>query len=356
MASTADPGDVQEQPQQQENPPVDSEFPGIPDLEDFDYITPTLLCKNLVPKIKIVEVAALTIEDPSSYPAAEAFDWFDIRIATLEKQAGEWRVAYHASQAQRYREQLTDTVDLEMVAIPSGEFAMGSPNETVGYRYNNESPQHRVKISSFYMGRYPVTQAQWRVVAAMPQENRRLKSAPSRFTGDARPVERVSWNDAVEFCARLSRQTGRAYRLPSEAEWEYACRAGTNTPFHFGEMITTEVANYDGSAYRDGPKGKKRGETTPVTEFGIANAFGLSDMHGNIWEWCLDHWHNNYYGAPTDGSAWLSTIRGEGRIRRGGFWGYDPWTCRSASRYHCTSDAVDYSIGFRVVLALRGTP
>ncbi|MFM6071877.1 MAG: formylglycine-generating enzyme family protein, partial [Dolichospermum sp.] len=168
-------------------------------------------------------------------------------------------------------------------------------------------PQHEVTIKPFSMGKYPITQAQWQAVAALPQVNQELKPNPSRFKGAKRPVERVSWHDAVEFCARLSNHSQRPYRLPSEAEWEYACRAGTITPFHFGETITTELANYNGNnTYGDGPKGVYRGETTEVGSFKIANEFGLYDMHGNVWEWCQDDWHNNYEGAPTDGSAWIS--------------------------------------------------
>ncbi|NJL49374.1 MAG: formylglycine-generating enzyme family protein [Leptolyngbyaceae cyanobacterium SM2_5_2] len=176
-----------------------------------------------------------------------------------------------------------------MVAIPAGTFLMGSP-EDEPQRYGSESPQHEVTVEAFFMGRYPITQAQWRTVAAWPQVERELNANPSRFKDDDRPVERVSWYDATEFCARLSAYTGREYRLPAEAEWEYACRAGTTTPFHFGETIATELANYRGTeweevggsgSYGDGPKGEYREETTPVDHVEGANAFGLSDMHGN---------------------------------------------------------------------------
>ena len=123
---------------------------------------------------------------------------------------------------------------------------MGSP-EDERERYSNESPQHEVTVKSFFMGKYPVTQAQWKVVAALPQVNRKLNPDPSIFKGNDRPVETVSWYYAVEFCDRLSKLTGKSYRLPSEAEWEYACRAGTTTPFHFGKIITTDLANYNGN-------------------------------------------------------------------------------------------------------------
>ncbi len=192
-----------------------------------------------------------------------------------------------------------------MIEIPTGTFSMGAPGQELDSN-NTERPQHKVTVPSFYMGRYPVTQAQWKFVATLPQVNKKLDPNPSGFEGDNRPVERVSWYDAVEFCDRLSRHTKRQYRLPSEAEWEYACRAGTKTPFHFGGTITTDLANYNGNeTYGQGPKGVDRQKTTEVGSFGVANNFGLYDMHGNVWEWCLDDWHNDYTDAPTDGSAWL---------------------------------------------------
>jgi len=155
----------------------------------------------------------------------------------------------------------------------------------------------------------------------------------------------------VEFCDRLSQQTGKNYRLPSEAEWEYACRAGTTTPFHFGETISPKYANYDGrTVYGDnGFEGEYREQTTPVGSFGVANRFGLSDMHGNVWEWCTDHWHENYDNAPTDGSAWVTDGNSDRRVLRGGSWGNDPEGCRSA--YRARNDPADtYDFyGFRVV-------
>ncbi|HIK45183.1 MAG TPA: formylglycine-generating enzyme family protein, partial [Leptolyngbyaceae cyanobacterium M65_K2018_010] len=168
-----------------------------------------------------------------------------------------------------------EALPLHMVLIPGGTFWMGSP-EDEPQRLDSEGPQHEVTVPSFMMGRYPVTQAQWQAVAQLPQVERELNPDPSYFKGQDRPVERVNWYEAVEFCARLSAHTGRAYRLPTEAEWEYACRADTTTPFYFGNTLTTEVANYNGTyTYADGPKGEYRKETTPVDHFGIANAFGL---------------------------------------------------------------------------------
>jgi eukaryotic-like serine/threonine-protein kinase len=189
--------------------------------------------------------------------------------------------------AQSYVQDLGNGVGLEMMAIPGGRFLMGSP-ETEVQRYSSESPQHEVTVAPFFLGKYAVTQAQWRAVAALPKVERDLDAAPSYFKGANRPVEGVSWYDAVEFCQRLSQASGRKYRLPSEAEWEYACRAGTTTPFHFGETITAELANYDGnSTSANAPKGKYRNQTTNVGSF-PPNSFGLYDMHGNVWEWCAD--------------------------------------------------------------------
>ncbi|MFH7245852.1 MAG: SUMF1/EgtB/PvdO family nonheme iron enzyme [Spirulina sp.] len=244
-----------------------------------------------------------------------------------------------------------DVAPLHLMAIPSGELMMGSTQDDPGH-YKDESPQHLVKLNPFFISQYPVTQAQWRAVAALPQQARELAPDPSRFKGDPRPVEQVSWHDAVEFCARLSAHTGRTYRLPSEAEWEYACRADTTTPFYFGATITTNLANYDGSVFLNEPEGNQRGETTPVGTF-PPNAFGLCDMHGNVWEWCLDHWHDNYSGAPTDGSAWLTEDEAANRVIRGGSWYSFPRNCRSACRDTYPGDRFN-DIGFRVVCEAPG--
>ncbi len=261
----------------------------------------------------------------------------------------------HRQKAQYFTEDLGKGVGLDMVLIPSGSFMMGSPEDELE-RYENEGPQHLVSIQTFFMSKYPVTQAHWEAVAALPQVNRKLNPAPSNFKGKNRPVESVSWWEAVEFCDRLSRKTDRDYHLPSEAEWEYACRAGTSTPFHFGETIAPELANYySEDAYGPGPTAKSRGETTDVGSFGVANAFGLYDMHGNVLEWCADHWHENYEGAPTDGSAWVTENENNSRMLRGGSWYGDPRSCRSAYRLGSYPDLRSSPVGFRVACAAART-
>jgi formylglycine-generating enzyme required for sulfatase activity len=174
-----------------------------------------------------------------------------------------------------------------------------------------------------------------------------MGSNPSAFKGNNRPVEQVSWNDAVKFCEKLSQKTGKNYKLPSEAEWEYACRAGTTTPFYFGESITPELVNYDGNyTNSSAPKGQYRQQTTDVGSF-PPNAFGLYDMHGNVWEWCQDDYINSYNNAPTDGSA--LTGRSSIKLVRGGSWNDHPGNCRSAFRYSLILGYDFYNIGFRVV-------
>jgi len=255
---------------------------------------------------------------------------------------------------QYFVEDLGNGVELEMVLINGGTFKMGAP-KTEEDSYDNERPQHQVTVPTFFMGKYPITQAQWKDVAALSKVNRDLEPDPSKFKGDNRPVEQVSWYDAVEFCDRLAAHTKRQYCLPSEAEWEYACRAGTITPFHFGETITSELGNYDANyTYGAGEHGTYREETTVVASFEVANAFGLYDMHGNVDEWCLDDWHNNYEGAPTDSSPWfdnndnLFQKQGEALLR-GGSWKNHPKFCRSAYRSLNNRDNLSNSIGFRVV-------
>ncbi|MFN6339407.1 MAG: formylglycine-generating enzyme family protein, partial [Cyanobacteriota bacterium] len=181
-----------------------------------------------------------------------------------------------------------------------------------------------------------------------------LNPQPSGFNGANRPVERVSWQEAMEFCRRLSQRTQREITLPSEAQWEYACRAGTTTPFAFGETLTSELANYDGSyTYGTGPKGLYRKGTTDVGNF-PANAWGVHDMHGNVWEWCLDPWHDNYEGAPTDGTAWADGGSSGAKPLRGGSWFNGPGLCRSAFRVRWPLDNSGNYVGFRLCVSPPG--
>ena len=239
-------------------------------------------------------------------------------------------------------EDLGNGIILEMTSIPAGEFIMGSPEYEESHE-NTESPQHQVKVASFYMGTFLITQAQFRAI---------MNASPSCMVGEDHPVECVSWNAVVDFCTLLSQKTGRNYRLPSEAEWEYVCRAGTKTSFHFGNAINTNLANYDGRyIYRSGAKGEYRQTTTPVGTFS-PNAFGLYDMHGNVWEWCQDIWHDDYIGAPIDGSAWESGRSSIYRVLRGGSWYGYPWYCRSAARGRGKQGDWKLYYGFRVALTL----
>ena len=249
---------------------------------------------------------------------------------------------------QYFSEPLTEVIELEMMFIPAGDFMMGCPEREDGN--DDEKPQQPVSIAQFFMAKMPVTQAQWRAVASMPQIGIPLEPDPARFKGANRPVERVNWHEAIEFCQRLTANTHKTYTLPTEAMWEYTCRAGTETPFSFGETITSEVANYNGNyPYGPGIKGKYRKETTPVNFFAIANPFGLFDMHGNVWEWCLDPWHENYEGAPEDGSAWVSFDESSLKVLRGGSWNNGPIYCRSAHRYRSYPNFRRHNFGFRVV-------
>ncbi|WP_027400704.1 bifunctional serine/threonine-protein kinase/formylglycine-generating enzyme family protein [Aphanizomenon flos-aquae] len=239
--------------------------------------------------------------------------------------------------ANYFVEDLGNGVMLEMVEIPAGTFYMGSPENDEG-RFRYESPQHQVNVPSFFIGKYPLTQAQYQAI---------MGDDPARFKGNNLPVECVSWNDAVAFCQKLSQKTGKNYKLPSEAQWEYACRAGTTTPFYFGESITPDLVNYNGEfAYTAAPKGQYREQTTDVGTF-PPNAFGLYDMHGNVWEWCEDDWQKNYIDAPINGNALIN--QSICKLMRGGSWDHLPVFCRSAYRSSYNLDSYYFNIGFRVV-------
>jgi formylglycine-generating enzyme required for sulfatase activity len=327
-----------------------------PDRPQFQYqsfLPPSRpLDQMAVPSPVLVEAAALQT--------------FHVTTAQLLLAGAGWQVAQRRVEVQGRTLELGDGVSLPLIAIPAGEFVMGSPVYEPK-RQNNEGPQHRVCLEGFLLGQTPITQAQWRAVvreAPPPGQRweRELPLNPSEFSGQPdsaqRPVERVSWQHAMEFCRRLSAMTGDVYTLPSEAQWEYACRAGSTTPFAFAETITPDLANYDGNySYAIGPKGENREQTTPVRSF-PANAWGLHDMHGNVWEWCLDRWHENYIGAPDDGSAWPNQEAGYGGIRllRGGSWFDRPQACRSACRVGVRPADSNCFVGFRVCCLPPGLP
>jgi formylglycine-generating enzyme required for sulfatase activity len=218
-------------------------------------------------------------------------------------------------------------VPLEMILVPAGKFTMGSDKR------DDEKPPHEVIVPSFYIGKFQITQKQWQAV---------MGKNPSHFKGDELPVEGVSWHDAQAFCEKLRVMTGKAYRLPSEAEWEYACRAGT-TGNYAGKL--DEMAWY---------RGNSENQTHPVGQK-KPNAFGLYDMHGNVWEWCEDVWRENYNGAPTDGSAWTDGGNQDRRVLRGGSWGLNDNYCRSAYRSVNAPGVINVRFGYRVVVS-AGTP
>jgi len=178
---------------------------------------------------------------------------------------------------------------------------MGSPEREEN---NSEKLQHLLTLKPFFIGKYPVTQAQWRTVANLSRVNRFLNPDPSHVKDDNRPVENVNWHDAVEFCDRLSKYTGRQYRLPSEAQWEYACRAGTSTTFCFGKTLTPELATYDGN--RINWHSVEYNSKNPIIRPRFVKIFGLFDIHETVWEWCADVWHNNYKDAPIEGNIWIN--------------------------------------------------
>jgi formylglycine-generating enzyme required for sulfatase activity len=238
---------------------------------------------------------------------------------------------------------------LEMVEIPAGIFMMGALKAEKDSN-DYERPQHKVSVPDFMMGIYPITQAQWRFVATLPKVKTDLEPDPSNFKGEDRPVEQVSWLDAMEFCRRLSVHTKREYRLPSESEWEYACRAGATTAYSFGDNAA-ELGEYawygENSDSQTHPVGQKQ-----------PNAFGLYDMHGNVWEWCADDWHESYKREPKDGSVWIKDNKNyedpeTGKLLRGGSWDNFARNCRSACRYFNLARGQSYFNGFRVVCSLQ---
>jgi sulfatase modifying factor 1 len=234
----------------------------------------------------------------------------------------------------------TNSFGMKFVWIPPGNFVMGSPNSEA--ERSDDEIQHKVTLSKgFYMAVHLVTQEQWQAV---------MGNNPSHFKGEkSLPVDQVSWGDCQEFIKKLREKDKKPYRLPTEAEWEFCCRAGTKTPFHFGDTISTEQANYNGDfTYGDGKKGVCRKKTTPVGSF-PANASGLHDMHGNVWQWCQD-WYGDY--PQNDVVDPQGAEKGESRVLRGGSWDDSPGYCRSAYRYGFGPGVRDDDVGFRLCFCL----
>jgi formylglycine-generating enzyme required for sulfatase activity len=279
-----------------------------------------------------------------------ALQRFDFASPTVDRQGRQ--IALHEHQAQFFTQDLSEQVALEMVLIPGSAALMSEIRE----KADTGSIQllHQAALRPLFMAKYPVTQAQWQTVAGWPKVNRELDPQPACFKDPERPVESVSWLDTEEFCQRLSRVSGLRYHLPKESQWEYACRAGTQTPFHYGPVITARLANYS-DAYRNTDKlaSAGRGATVPVGRF-APNAFGLHDMHGNVWEWCADLWQKKphsplsfSYGRPAK-----QTICANWRSLRGGAWSDTPEKIRSDYRSMYQEQALSSSIGFRVACTI----
>jgi formylglycine-generating enzyme required for sulfatase activity/uncharacterized caspase-like protein len=346
------------------------------------YIWPTRLTRRQVLGVTALAaagagavIAAPAIRRLMSKPSLQTIS-FDV-TSVDEKGARTPPSKYTAT---AFAETLGSNAKLDMVSVPGGGFTMGSPPDEPERRAN-EGPQHYVTLASFFIGARPVTQAQWAaVVLAHPNRvHSDLDPKPSFFRDVDLPVESIAWNDAEEFCLRLAEVTGRPYRMPSEAEWEYACRAGTATPFNVGPTITPDLANYCGTggavcgesggksiasvvydgvtygsgAYGQGPVGAFRATTTRPGTF-PPNRFGLYDMHGNVWEYCLDKATGDYASAPLDGTPNLSGQKDSPRILRGGSWSHNPAICRSAYRDSIAPDDSGWwgRIGLRVVCTL----
>jgi formylglycine-generating enzyme required for sulfatase activity len=305
------------------------------EVELYEVELPAAMARHEAGEACVVPILMRPVADWESLPFAKLqlyptggrpiTRWRDEDEAFVDVVKGIKKAVSQLLEKRSFTLNLPDRISLEMIAIPGGKFWMGSPD---GMGYDDEQPRHEVTIAPFFMGKYPVTQAQYEAV---------IGKNPSGFKGENRPVERVSWHDAIAFCQELSKRSDRQFGLPSEAQWEYACRAGTKTKFCFSETISPEQASHNSS-----------NGTSEVGKFS-SNQFGLCDMHGNVWEWCADYWHESYEGAPENGSAWITASKDARRLLRGGSWSNPPDQCRSAYRLHYSPDGRIHYIGFRVV-------
>jgi hypothetical protein len=254
--------------------------------------------------------------------------WIGGMITASQKPSESQKLSQIVSKLVNYQETLAGGIKLDMVTLPAGSFLMGSPASDPDAQ-RNEKPQHQVKLKSFSIGKYPVTQEQYQAV---------MGNNPSSFKNNPKnPLETGSWNDAQEFCKKLNQLTGKKYRLPTEAEWEYACRAGTQTRFYFGDDAA-KLGDYGWYNGNSGSKPHPVGQKKP-------NDWGLYDMSGNVWEWCEDPWHNSYADKPENiknngNTIWPSSYISS-RVLRGGSWSTFPWACRSAFRSDVDSIGVN---------------
>ncbi|MCC3416795.1 MAG: formylglycine-generating enzyme family protein [Microcoleus sp. PH2017_29_MFU_D_A] len=314
----------------------------------LDLLLQGLNDKSLQVKFAVYNLLKDRDESKIKWQLNNFFYTFNFDVITVDHYSGNENSRCVKS-AQVFNEDLGDKLALQMVYIPGGKFEMGA-----SHLGSEQKPSHQVTIQPVFMAEYTVNQAQWERV---------MKSNPSHFKGAKRPVEQVSWDEAIEFCDRLTQKTGNSYRLPSEAEWEYACRAGTNTDFYFGSTITTDLVNtsFDVPYTSSFPAFEgldtdyafihRSNQTTNNGKF-YPNSFGLYDMHGNVWEWCSDCYHSNYNGAPSDGSSWEIGGSENQRMLRGGSWDSDSSKCSSLYRYSLSRDSRRNDIGFRVVIDL----
>ena len=285
----------------------------------------------------VLSRASMAAEEPKAEPKWTVYKEWPFDGAEAKRRQAETAKALGVKVEQVF--ELAPGVKITMVLIPAGEFLIGSP-ESEDKRGGSEDQKRVVIKKPFWMGKHELTQAQWKAVTG---------SNPSRFKGDrdspTRPVEQVSWEHVQDFLKKVNaRHPGTPFALPTEAQWEYACRAGTATPFHFGETLSTDQANYDGNyPYGGGDKGLYRRETMPVGSF-PANAWGLRDVHGNVCEWCASPFAGSYDGTESKGAE----APGDMRARRGGSWGDIGRACRSASRINAYTVYRKPHLGFRV--------